>query len=134
MGRKVSDGKAFDLTVPDGTAVADGELIRAGGLNGCIVGEVAQTADANGRTRSAEAAHDFIHEIHVPSGLNPAVGDVLFWAAPGSFQYGPTNLQAAAATAGDSPCFFVTKTRVADNDGNYVIRGRVLNGVHGWAS
>lgn len=132
MGRKVTDGKAFNVTIPGSNVVADGELVRVGGLNGCVVGSVA-AADTE-RTRAAEAAHDFVHEIHVPSGVNPAAGTFLFWSTPGSYQYGPSHLRTTPASAGDAPCFFVTASRVADVDGNYVLRGRVLNGVGGWAS
>lgn len=125
MGRKVSDGMAINLTMPAyaGT-IADGELVRVGKINGCIVGEVTET-EVN-RQKACEAAHDFIHEIAVPSGVNPAVGTWLYWATPASFQYGPVHLQATAATAGDAPCFFVTGAKA-----NGYIRGRVLNGVTG---
>lgn len=123
--RKVSDGKSFNLTIPAyGSTVADGELVRVGGLNGCIVGEVT-TAEVN-RQKACEAAHDFIHSITVPAALNPAVGTFLYWALPGSFQYGPVDLVATPATAGDPPCFFVTGAKA-----NGMIRGRVLNGVDG---
>lgn len=126
MGRKVSDGKAFNLAVPAGDAVVDGELYRIGNINGFAVGDVA-VADTD-RTRAFEASTEFIHSIHVPAALNPAVGAVLYWAVPAAFQDGQVNLQAAPAAAGDSPCFWVTEARSADPDGGFVLRGRVLNG------
>lgn len=127
IGRKVSDGKAFNLTVPAGDVVADGELYRIGGINGFAVGDVA--ADDTDRTRAFEASTEFVHSIHVPAAVNPAVGAVLYWAAPAAaFQDGQVNLQAAPAAAGDSPCFWVTEARSSDPDGGYVLRGRVLNG------
>lgn len=132
MGRKVTDGKAVNLTVPDTKAVADGELYRIGGINGFATGEVA--ADDTARTLAFETDTNAIWSIHVPSGVNPAAGALLYWTDPSAFQDGPTKLAAAAATAGDAPCFFVTQARSSDPDGGYVLRGRVLNGVTGDAT
>jgi hypothetical protein len=129
MGRKVSDGGAVNLTVPGGDAVSDGELYRIGGINGFAIGDVV-TTDTD-RTKAFDINPSFIYSIHVPSGVNPAAGALLYWATPGSFQAGPTNLQTTPATQGDFPCFFVTQARSADPDGGYVLRGRVLNGVTG---
>lgn len=127
MGRKVSDGKAWNVTIPaESYDVLDGELVRVSGVNGCTVGEVLQT-DTD-RTLAIECAHDFIHSIHLPSAVNPAAGDFLYWATPSAFQYGPTHLQ---ATKNGAPAFFVMESRTSDGAGGYVVRGRVLNGVLG---
>lgn len=132
MGRKVSDGKAFNLAVPAGQVVEDGELYRIGGLNGVAVGEVGASDTA--RTLAFEADPPAIYSIHVPTAVNPAVGKFLFWAAPASFQSGPTNLQTYPAATGDAPCFFVTEARSLDTTGAaYVLRGRVLNGAGYWS-
>jgi len=129
VGRKVSDGKAFNLTVPAGKAVSDYELYRISGINGVAIGEVAVADTA--RTLAFEADPAAVYSIHIPSGVNPAPGDVLYWAAPSTnFQDGAVNLQTTPGSGhgGAQPCFFVTESRSQDPDGNYVLRGRVLNG------
>jgi hypothetical protein len=134
-GRKVSDGKTVDRAFPASTAAADYELVRIGGFNGCTINPVA-TTDTE-RTRALEADPAAIYSIPIPSGVNPAPGDVLFWAAPAStFQKSSANLQATAGTGhgGAQPCFFVTAARSLARDGtSYVIRGRVLNGSGYWS-
>lgn len=119
MGRKVSDGKAFNLTVPGGEAVLDGELYRIDGLNGFAIGAV-EVTDTD-RTLAFESDTNAIHSINVPEGVDPAVGDVLYWTDASAFQSGPDDLVEAGS---GPPCFFVTGAKV-----NGVVRGRVLNGV-----
>lgn len=128
MGRKLSDGKAVNLTVPDGEAVLDYELYRIG-VNGVSVGAVA-TGDT-ARTLAFEIDTNFIYRIHVPTGVNPGVDDLLYWDDPTSFQSGPDDLVAAPTSYGDRPCFWVTEVRTSDGAGGYVLSGRVLNAVTG---
>lgn len=129
MGRKVSDGKAFNLTVPEGKAVADYELYRIDGVNGLAIG-VVTVADTE-RTKAFEADTNAVYSIHVPAGVNPDPGDYLYWDDPTDFQSGLLDLLAAPSAVGDAPCFWVTASRSSDGAGGYVLRGRVLNGVTG---
>ena len=132
IGRKLSDGKAINLTVPDSEVVLDYELYRIDGVNGLAVGAVAST-DTD-RTLAFECDTNAIYRIHVPTAVNPSAGDLLYWDDPSSFQSGPDDLLAAASAGGDAPCFWVTEARASDGDGGYVLSGRVLNGVTGDAT
>jgi hypothetical protein len=130
MGKKVSDGKTVNLTVPNGDATESYELYRINGINGICVTPVG--ASDTQRTVAFEVENNFIYEIHVPAGVNPAVGTDLYWSTPGSFQDGSQHLRTTPATQGDFPCFFVTKARQLDSGGvDYVIQGRLLNGPTG---
>lgn len=127
MGQKISDGKAFNLTVPGGSAVIDNELYRIGGINGLSIGAVATSDTA--RTLAFEADPAAVYSVYIPDALSPVAGAFLYWNDPTAFQYGRTNLKATPQHDGDIPCFFVTK---AKNAANYV-QGRILNGVTGAA-
>lgn len=120
MGRKVSDGKAFNAAAPSGQVINDYDLYRIGGWNGAAIG--AKDATQTDRTLAFEADSDAIYSILVPAGLAPAVGDKLYWATNDSttFQRGDTNL-AATGAAGQFPCFHVLKTK---NAAGYV-QGRI---------
>jgi hypothetical protein len=123
MGRKVSDGKAFNAASPSGQVINDYDLYRIGGWNGCAV--VAKDAVQTDRMQAFECDPAAIYSIKVPAALAPAAGDKLFWATNDvtTFQRGDTNLIAKAAAAnGQLPCFFVMKTK---NAAGYV-QGRVL--------
>lgn len=123
MGRKVSDGKAFDATAPSGQVINDYDLYRIGGWNGVAVG--AKDSTQSDRTMAFECDPAAIYSVKVPSGLTAAAGDELFWTTndDSTFQRGDTHLVAAAAAAnGQLPCFQVL---VAKNAANYV-QGRVL--------
>lgn len=130
MGRKVTDGKAINRTVPAGKAVVDGELYRIGGVNGLSIGVVAVGDTA--RTLAFECDTNAIYSIHLPDAVNPARGDFLYWADPTlTFQDGAVDLLAAPHVWNQAPCFWVTEVRSADPDGGYVVRGRIINGVPG---
>lgn len=123
MGRKVSDGKSFNAVAPSGQVINDYDLYRIGGWNGVAIG--AKDATQADRTMAFECDPPAIYAVLVPAGLNPAVGDELFWATNDdvTFQRGDTHLVAAAAAAnGQLPCFQVLKTK---NAAGYV-QGRVL--------
>ena len=125
MGRKVSDGKAFDAASPSGQVINDFDLYRIGGWNGVAIG--AKDATQTDRTQAFECDPAAIYEIKIPAALNPAAGSFLWWTTNDAttFQRGDTHLLAAdPAAAGTStlPCFEVLKTK---NAANY-IQGRVL--------
>ena len=121
MGQKISDGKAPAVTFPASEVINDYDLYRVNGWNGCAIG--ALDADDTARTLAFEMDTNAVYSVKLPGALNPAVGAVLYWATPGSFQRGDTHLQAAPATAGDPPAFKVLATK---NAAGYA-QGRVLN-------
>src|SRR3954470_358258 len=105
MGRKVTDGKAFNATAPAAQIINDGDLYRIGGWNGIAIG--AKDATQTDRTLSFEMDTNAIYDIKLPAGITPAVGDFLYWATNDltTFQRGDTNLTLAAAAAnGQQPC------------------------------
>ena len=120
MGRKVSDGKAFDAVAPAGQVINDGDLYRIAGWNGTAIG--AKDSVQADRALSFEDDTDAVYSVLVPVALNPAVGANLYWTANDitTFQRGDTHL-AASGAAGQLPCF---KVLVAKNAANYV-QGRV---------
>jgi hypothetical protein len=120
MGRKVSDGKAFDAVAPAGQVINDGDLYRIGGWNGSAIGQ--KDGVQTDRALSFEMDTAAIYSVLVPAALNPVVGTPLFWATNDqtTFQRGDTNL-AASGGAGQQPCFRVL---VAKNAANYV-QGRI---------
>ena len=129
MGRKVSDGKAFDAVAPSGQVINDGDLYRIGGWNGSAIG--AKDSTQTDRTMAFEMDPAAIYSVLVPSGINPAVGDFLYWTTNDSttFQRGDTHLltaPSAAAGTTPTPCFQVL---VAKNAANYV-QGRIMQSVN----
>jgi hypothetical protein len=112
MGRKVSDGKATNVTFPAGQVINDYDLYRVGGWNIAAIG--ALDATETDRTRAGECDPAAVYSVKLPAGLNPAAGDKLYWATNDSatFQRGDTNL-AAAGAAGQLPCAHVLKTKNA---------------------
>jgi hypothetical protein len=124
MGQKISDGKAFNLTVPDDEVVNDYDLYRVNGVNGVAIGALA--ADDDARTLAFEADTNAIYSVKVPAFIDPDPGDVLFWHdQTQDFQAGATDLRGEPAASGDQACFWCSG---AKNDAGY-IQGRVLNGV-----
>lgn len=112
MGQRISDGKAFNATAPNGQIINDYDLYRIAGYNGCAIG--AKDATQTDRTLAFEMDTNAIYSIKLPAALNPAAGDKLYWAVNDSttFQRGDTNL-AAAGGAGQLPCCQVLKTKNA---------------------
>lgn len=119
-GRKVSDGKAFNLTVPAEEEVVDGELYRIDGLNGFAIGEVG--AEDTARTLAFEADTNAVWAINLPNGLDPSPGDILYWDDPTDFQYGAEDL---VDTPGGPPACLVVAAATSDT----LVRVRVINGV-----
>lgn len=112
MGRKVTDGKAFNATAPSGQVINDYDLYRIGGWNGVAIG--AKDGVQTDRTMAFEADPPAIYSILLPSGINPAAGALLYWATNDNttFQRGDTNL-AVSGAAGQLPCAKVLKTKNA---------------------
>ena len=126
MGRKVSDGKAFDAASPAGQIIYDYDLYRIDGWNGVAVG--AKTAAQTDRTQAFECDPAAIYSVKVPS-IDPDVGEYLFWATndKATFQRGDTHLvMAATAKAGQEPCFLVSATKNAKDE----VQGRVLQSLY----
>jgi hypothetical protein len=67
MGRKVSDGKAFDAVAPAGQVINDYDLFRIGGWNGCAVG--AKDAAQADRTMSFECDPAAIYSKMIDAGI-----------------------------------------------------------------
>lgn len=129
MGRKVSDGKAFDATAPTSQVINDYDLYRIGGWNGVAIG--AKDATQTDRAMSFEMDPAAIYSILIPSALNPAVGAELYWAVNDNttFQRGDTDLLAAPPTAAATtitPCFKVSRTKNAANE----VQGRIMQSVN----
>lgn len=118
MGQKISDGKAFDAVAPNSTVINDYDLFRINGWNGAAIG--AKDATQTDRGLAFEMDTNAIYSVKFPSGLSPAVGDVVYWTAGAGFKRGDTDLQAAVA---GSPCFKCLSTK---NAAGYV-QGRILN-------
>lgn len=126
MGRKVSDGKAINLTCPTSQVINDYDLYRINNINGVAIGTNDGVAT---KVMAFEIDTSTIYSVKVPAGINPRVGQDLFWANPDIFQRGDTNLVVEPAVSGDEPCFWVTKAKNANNE----VQGRVLNGTSGTA-
>ena len=120
MGRKVSDGKAFDAVAPSAQVINDGDLYRIAGWNGSAIGQ--KDGVQTDRAMSFEMDTAAIYSILVPAGVSPAVGAPLFWATNDgtTFQRGDTNLAVSGGTS-QQPCFRVL---VAKNAAGYV-QGRI---------
>lgn len=114
MGRKVSDGKAFDVVMPTGQVINDYDLYRVGGVNGVAIGTNDGVAI---KAMSVEADVNAVYSVKVPAGIAPVPGDFGYWATNDSttFQRGDTNLTLQAASAnGQSPCvIFLTSKNAA---------------------
>ena len=112
MGRKVTDGKAFNATAPTGQVINDYDLYRIGGWNGVAIG--AKDGTQTDRTMAFEMDPAAIYSILLPAAINPAAGAYLYWATNDAttFQRGDTNL-AVSGAAGQAPCAKVLKTKNA---------------------
>jgi hypothetical protein len=119
MGQLKTDGRATQggFTFPAGV-ITFGDLYRLNGWNGIALANIG-SADTV-RTADMEIAPDRIWYVKVPAGLNPALGDFLYWTAGAGFKRGDTDL--AAAVVG-SP---VAKVEEVKNANGYVAV-RVLN-------
>ena len=115
MGRKYSDGKAIDVTVPGATVINDGDLYRVSGWNFIAIG--AKDASQTDRTLAGECETNTIYDILLPAGITPTVGANLFWTANDitTFQRGDTHL-ALTGAAGQQPC---AKVLIVKNAAGY---------------
>src|SRR3954471_20453485 len=114
MGRKVTDGKAFNATAPAAQVINDGDLYRIAGWNGIAIG--AKDGTQTDRTLALEMDPAAIYSILVPAGITPVVGGYLYWATNDAttFQRGDTNL-ALTGAAGQRPCCKVLTVKNAAN-------------------
>lgn len=114
MGRKVTDGKAFNATAPAAQVINDHDLYRIGGWNGVALG--AKDGTQTDRTLAFEMDPAAIYSILVPAGITPVAGGYLYWATNDAttFQRGDTNL-ALTGAAGQAPACKVLKTKNAAN-------------------
>lgn len=119
MGQLKHDGRATQggVTFPAGV-ITFGDLYRVNNWNGIAMKSIA-AADTV-RTADMEIAPDRIWYVKVPAGINPAVGDPIYWTTGAGFKRGDTDLQVAAQ---GSPCGKVEEVK----DSNNFLAIRVLN-------
>src|SRR5436305_11685045 len=121
MGQLKSDGRAStgaSFSAPAGQVINFGDFYRLNGWNHIALAKIG-SADTV-RAYGAEIAPDRIWYVLLPAGLNPAVGDYLYWTAGAGFKRGDTDL---TATVTGSP---VAKVEEAKNANGYAAV-RVLN-------
>lgn len=120
MGQLKHDGRATQggYTAPGGQAITFGDLYRLNGWNHIALSNIG-SADTV-RSYGGEIAPDRVWYVKLPSGVNPAVGDYLYWTTGTGFKRGDTDL---TATVTGSP---VAKVEEAKNANGYAAV-RVLN-------
>lgn len=120
MGQLKHDGRATQggFVAPGATAITFGDLYRLNGWNHIAMSTIGASDTA--RSYDGEIAPDRIWYVKLPSGVTPAVGDVLYWTAGAGFKRGDTDL--AAAVVGSPAC----KVEEA-KDANGYAAVRVLN-------
>ena len=116
MGRKVTDGRAVDVTAPAGTFEM-GELYRIDGWTGFAMDEILPAETDRGM---ALEVCESLWRIKVPVATAAARGDFLGWSAGAGTKLGPTDLVAIAApTDGGTPVLAVAKVEGVRNAGGY---------------
>lgn len=120
MGQLKHDGRATQggFAAPAAQAIVFGDLYRLNGWNGIALSVIG--ASDTVRSLDFEIAPDRVWYVKVPAGINPAVGDPLYWTAGAGFKRGDTDLQVAAQGA---PCAKVEEVK----DANGWCAIRVLN-------
>ena len=120
MGQLKHDGRATQggVTAPASTAITFGDLYRINGWNGIALSTIG--ASDTVRSLDLEIAPDRVWYVKLPSGVNPAVGDPLYWTAGTGFKRGDTDLSATVAGA---PACKVEEAK----DANGYAAVRVLN-------
>lgn len=120
MGQLKHDGRATQggYTAPAGQAITFGDLYRLNGWNHIAMSTIG--ASDTVRSYDGEIAPDRIWYVKLPSGVTPAVGDVLYWTAGTGFKRGDTDLSATVAGA---PACKVEEAK----DANGYAAVRVLN-------
>jgi hypothetical protein len=119
MGQLKHDGNATQggFTAPAGV-INFGDLYRNNGWNHIALSKIGSGDTV--RTYGGEISPARVWYVLLPAGLNPAVGDVLYWTAGAGFKRGDTDL--AAAVVGAPVC----KVEEAKNANGYAAV-RVLN-------
>ena len=116
MGRKVTDGRAIDVTAPAGT-VEKGELYRIDGWTGFALDQIDPTETDRGL---ALEVCESLWRVKVPAATAAARGDFLGWTAGAGFKTGATDLVAIAAPAdGSTPVLAVAKVEGVRNSRGY---------------
>ena len=120
MGQLKSDGRATlgGYTAPAGQAINFGDLYRLNGWNHIALATIGSSDTV--RSYGGEIAPDRIWYVLLPSGVNPAVGDMLYWTSGTGFKRGDTDITATAT--GVACC----KVEEAKNANGYAAV-RVLN-------
>ena len=120
MGQLKSDGRATlgGFSAPAAQAIVKGDLYRINGWNGTAMRAIG--ASDTDRTLDLEIAPDRIWYVKVPAGVNPAIGDPLYWTTGAGFKRADTDLQVAAQ---GSPCAKVEEVK----DANGWVAVRILN-------
>lgn len=126
MGQLKGDGRAINVTTPDATAIAFGELYRIDGWNGFAQADVPAVltgSTEDGRKIALEVAPDRIWYISIPSGLAAARGTTLWWSSGAGFKKGSTDLVAQGTGSATGPACKVEEAK----DSNNIVGVRVLN-------
>jgi hypothetical protein len=94
MGRKITDGNAVDVVVPDATLVEKGELYRIDKWSGFAMDQI----DATEVDRAvALEVSTSLWRVKVPAGTCGTRGNYVTWSAGGTFKAGATDLVDEAA-------------------------------------
>jgi hypothetical protein len=121
MGQLKGDGRATTgatFSAPAGQVINFGDLYRLNNWNHIALSKVGASDTVRGY--GGEIAPDRIWYVLLPAGLNPAVGDVLYWTTGTGFKRGDTDL--SATVLGSPAC----KVEEAKNANGYAAV-RVLN-------
>lgn len=99
MGQLKHDGRATQggYAAPAAQEIVFGDLYRINGWSGIALKAIG-AADTL-RSLDLEISSERIWYVLLPAGLNPALGDPLYWSAGAGFKRGDTDLQAAVAGA-----------------------------------
>jgi hypothetical protein len=125
VGRKVTDGKAVDVTAPGSTHIETGEVYRIDGWTGFSMDDIA--ADEVDRGMALECTES-VWSVKTPSGTAATRGAYLQWATGTGFRAGPTQLEdVAIPAAGGVPDTAVAKVETPRNSGGYA-RIRLIMG------
>lgn len=117
MGRKVTDGRAIDVSAPAATLIEKGELYRIDGWTGFALDQI----DATEVDKAfALEVCESLWRVKVPAATAAARGDFLGWTTGAGFKKGSTDLVAIAAPVdGSVPVLAVAKVEGVRNSTGY---------------
>lgn len=112
MGRRITDGKSIDVTAPDATAIAKGELYRIGGITGFAFVDVGATDVDRGVALDQEFS---VWRVKVPVGTCGTRGMVVYWEDDtiANFKKSETDIVDAPFSEGSLPIAQVIAVRSA---------------------